>query len=633
MGSSVLFFPQENKAKDGFHSEEEKQSFLEQFRSPIGPGDHFLPSHRCRGCHGFDTLAHASLDANGVDINLFDDWRATMMANSARDPLWRAKVSHEMLVNPAHAVALQDKCTSCHAPLGKYNALFKGNPHFGLADIDNDTLGVDGVSCGGCHAIGDTPLGNMFSGNIPYDSTRKEYGPFTLPMIGPMQLYEGLIPTYSPHISESKVCSHCHTLITETADLLGNSTGGEFVEQATFHEWLNSGYSADNVTCQSCHMPEITSGVVIANEQLGLQPRSPFNQHQFAGANIFMLKLMKANRQSLNIPAENKNFDSTIVSTENLLKQKTANLDVTLDSITPDTAFIKVEVKNKAGHKLPSGYPSRRMVVQLFVTNNVGDTLFQSGRFNQDYTVTGENSPFEPHHQIINQANQNQIYEMVMGDVNSNFTTVLERAAVLLKDNRIPPEGFTTQHAAYDTAKISADALADLNFNRYNPTSQGSGRDFVFYHIPLNEATGTISIFTNLYYQAVPPKWTQEMFSLSSPQIDTFRNLFNAADQSPFLIGSDSLTGVNLVTVITRTNEKELRIWPNPSPEGYVWIDSPAKPVTQLRIFDSAGNLIQNLDFLKGQKAVKVNLPEEKGIYFLKIKTGKDVVLKRVVRN
>ena len=159
------------------------------------------------------------------------------------------------------------------------------------------------------------------------------------------------------------------------------------------------------------------------------------------------------------------------------------------------------------------------------------------------------------------------------------------------------------------------------------------GRDFVFYHIPLNEATGTISIFTNLYYQAVPPKWTQEMFSLSSPQIDTFRNLFNAADQSPFLIGSDSLTGVNLVTVITRTNEKELRIWPNPSPEGYVWIDSPAKPVTQLRIFDSAGNLIQNLDFLKGQKAVKVNLPEEKGIYFLKIKTGKDVVLKRVVRN
>ena len=38
-----------------------------------------------------------------------------MMANSARDPFWRAKVSHEILVNPAHSVGLQDKCTSCHA--------------------------------------------------------------------------------------------------------------------------------------------------------------------------------------------------------------------------------------------------------------------------------------------------------------------------------------------------------------------------------------------------------------------------------------------------------------------------------------------------------------------------------------
>ena len=39
--------------------------------------------------------------------------------------------------------------------------------------------------------------------------------------------------------------------------------------------------------------------------------------------------------------------------------------------------------------------------------------------------------------------------EMVLGDVNANVTTVLERAKNSLKDNRIPPVGFLTNHAVF----------------------------------------------------------------------------------------------------------------------------------------------------------------------------------------
>ena len=92
---------------------------------------------------------------------------------------------------------------------------------------------------------------------------------------------------------------------------------------------------------------------------------------------------------------------------------------------------------------------------------------------------------FEPHYNTINQPAQIQIYEMILGDENSDLTTVIERADHSLKDNRIPPEGFVTTFSSYDTIKIVGDALNDPDFNK-NGNNEGSGRDEVHYHIPLS---------------------------------------------------------------------------------------------------------------------------------------------------
>src|SRR5205085_12142536 len=94
---------QKNEAKP-FHTAQEKILFRHYLhggiRNPIDSGQYFLSSFSCKGCHGFDTMHHASVAEGGVDINLYDDWESSMMANSAKDPLWRAKVSHEILVDP-----------------------------------------------------------------------------------------------------------------------------------------------------------------------------------------------------------------------------------------------------------------------------------------------------------------------------------------------------------------------------------------------------------------------------------------------------------------------------------------------------------------------------------------------------
>ncbi|MDH3423007.1 MAG: hypothetical protein OEN00_08435, partial [Gemmatimonadota bacterium] len=53
---------------------------------PVAGEELFLTSDRCLACHkGVST-------STGVDVSIGYDWRASMMANSARDPYWQAAV-------------------------------------------------------------------------------------------------------------------------------------------------------------------------------------------------------------------------------------------------------------------------------------------------------------------------------------------------------------------------------------------------------------------------------------------------------------------------------------------------------------------------------------------------------------
>lgn len=614
-----------------FHSEEELRALQDGARSPLDSSEYFLGSVACRGCHGYDSTGLANVDENGNDINLYDDWQGTMMAFSAIDPLWRAKVSHEILVNPAHANELQTTCTKCHAPMGHFSAMFKGAQHYTIADLVGDTLGLNGVACGACHQIGpDNTFGLDFSGNLHYDTSRKAYGPFTNPDTGPMDLYVGLKPTYSPHISTSNTCAPCHTLITKTADLNGNSTGGTFVEQATFHEWKNSIYN-DTVPCQRCHMPQINDPVKLANGYLNLAPRTPFNLHKFMGGNSTMLKLIRDNRSALGVTTAAAYIDSSITATLDLLQNRTVNMQVRVDSLTTDTLYVSVKLENKAGHKFPSGYPSRRAFVQLAVTNG-SDTVFSSGILQPDGEIAGHDAVWEPHYNTITKPNQVQIYEMVMGDVNNNRTTVLERAAVALKDNRIPPKGFTTTHAAYDTVKIIAPATTDADFNR-NGSTQGTGIDVVHYHIPVNNAAGLLRVNAGLYYQSVPQRWLNEMFTLNSAPIDSFKTMFNAADKTPVLVAQGYVDSVVVISGIGKTAAEKWRIYPVPTADGKVFIQGEDNSaIKRVEVYTASGKLVQTNNFNTTQNTATILLPETAGIYWLKIYGRAGTTVKKVIR-
>ncbi len=110
------------------------------------------------------------------------------MANAAKDPFWRAKVSAEIAANPGLQAAIEDQCTTCHAPMGRTDALSNGATEYTIAEMEQDPLALDGVSCTVCHQIQPGNLGTeaSFSGGFQIEDGQTIFGPFENPLGWPM---------------------------------------------------------------------------------------------------------------------------------------------------------------------------------------------------------------------------------------------------------------------------------------------------------------------------------------------------------------------------------------------------------------------------------------------------------------
>lgn len=623
-----------------FHTEEELAAFGRGAGLATGSNTYFKGSGTCSGCHGHDPLAFAMVTQDGgEDVNVVDDWRSTMMANSAKDPFWRAKVSHEVLLDPTHQSELEDKCTSCHAPMGRHDKFLTGMGHYSMGELAQDMLGQDGVSCVACHIQSADSIGLHFSGNLRFDTLNHPlYGPFggpndSVPIFGaPMTAFVGYEPQYGAHINDAGLCAGCHTLQTDVVDLNGQPTGQVFTEQATYHEWLNSSFNTDEhpeegITCQGCHLPLIANdGVVLSANYMFLTPRSPFGRHHFSGANTFMLEMLKNNIGTLGLFANETQFDSTINRTERMLRSSLV-LDARMVSRDADTAFVDVTLLNTAGHKFPSGYPSRRAWVELVLTDEGGDTLFRSGGWNDTWEVIGHDTQWEPHYDVITQPDQAQIYEMVMADVNGDKTTVLGRSSVKLKDNRLVPLGFTVGHYSYDTSYIANVPVSDTDFNHDELGVEGSGSDIIHYHAPMGGYAGNVNVQVNVWYQSAPPKWMEEMFGEHTPEIDAFRDMYDAADNTPFLVKDTLFTDIS--TAVDDLAELGTLVRYDPSGDRII-VSGLDQRVIGIDVYDAAGRRVADRGTRNGTTSF-IPLRAVAGTYIVVVRTRDRSFVERVV--
>jgi hypothetical protein len=557
-----------------------------------------------------DETGLALVDKAGNDVSIFDDWQISMMGLSARDPFWRATMAHEVDQYPSAKQAIETTCLKCHSPLGSSEAKRTGQP-YSYAIMLGDSLGLDGVSCSSCHQQPAKDLGKNFSGNYTLDTNRIMFGHYPNPFKGPMQIYVGFEPEFSDHIYSSGVCAGCHTLITETLQPDGTPSGNYFVEQATYHEWLNSVYSAQGKECQSCHMPFIQDGVIIATDFAALEERTPFGLHQFFGANTAMLELMQANKETLNLPGgESGHAWSESIANNRISLSNAAELSVPSMYIVGDTMYVSVSVKNKAGHKLPSGYPSRLAWLQVTLKDELtGEALYANGTLDQNGHIEGRDYPFEPHHQVSRSADDVQIYEMVMSDAGGHLTTRLNAAFQPLKDNRLLPSGFKPDHPAYDTVAVWGDATQDEDYT----SESNKGLDRIEYRIPLGGRKGMANLSIALHYQTLPSRWMEDLFSNDDvPLVAQFKSMYEGYSRHNEIINELHIDNIDLGTTSTTPilSVSAFTIFPNPTTRARLQINlgEPYANVNGLRyqIIDmngrqlQAGPMQENIDLSPG---------------------------------
>ena len=503
----------------------------------------FATSDQCLACHnGLRTPA-------GEDVSIGASWRASMMANSSRDPYWQAGVRREVVDHPAAAEAIQDECAKCHMPMSRTEAHLNGDEGAVFTHLPvtgkggrSDLLAHDGVACSICHQITDQNLGTPASFTGGYvvagasgatsatgapGAARPMFGPFTIErgMTTIMRSATGFEPTEAQHVRQSELCATCHTLVTKALGSKGEVIG-ELPEQVPFLEWKHSAYAEEQRSCQSCHMPVVEEDTPIASV-LGA-PRKGFARHTFVGGNFFMQRMLNRYRKELGVLATAAEMDAGIGSTVANLQKSTAELSIVSAERVGTSLIADVQVRNLTGHKLPTGYPSRRVWLHVTVRDRAGRVIFESGAITPNGSITGNDNDadalaVEPHHSEIRAPDQVQIYESVMGDSSGRPTTGLLSAVRYLKDNRLVPRGFDRSTAGPQIAVVGA-AARDSDF--------GDGSDRVRYAIEVGQAAGPFHIDAELRFQVIAYRWAENLEPYKSEETTRFVGYYESMSSS-----------------------------------------------------------------------------------------------------
>jgi len=498
----------------------------------------FITSDRCQACH------NGLVTPRGEDVSIGADWRASMMANSARDPYWQASIRRETLARPMIAAPIEHECSACHMPMARYQAKAGGGKGRIFAHLPvapgagpEAALAVDGVSCSLCHQIRKDKLGEResFTAGFVVDTatprgSRRIFGPYDVDggRQRAMSSSSGFVPERADHVRSSELCASCHTLFTHAYDEQGRIVG-EFPEQVPYLEWKHSVY-AGKASCVSCHMPR-AEGAMPISSTLG-QPREEFARHVFRGGNFFLPKILNLNRDALGVAAEPLEMAAVSARTSEHLQTSSARLSVGGLRVEEDALYAEVSVANLAGHKLPSAYPSRRAWIHLAVVDSSGAVVFESGRLKADGSIAGnandeDASRFEPHYAEIRNPDEVQIYEPVLGAPGGKVTTVLLAATHYIKDNRILPLGFKKAGAPDDVA-VRGGAAQDEDFT--------DGSDRVHYVMPLGGATGPFTVRAELCYQPVSFRWARNVEDHPSDEAGRFASYYSALSTSSGIV-------------------------------------------------------------------------------------------------
>jgi len=459
-------------------------------------------------------------------VEPFRTWQGSMMAQSGRDPLWRAALA----IANQDATEAGETCLRCHMPRGWLQG--RSVPADGSAMTADDR---HGVQCGVCHRMVDPfadaenppedtailagladpvpVLGNAMFVIDPDDRMR---GPFDIVAdLGSDPHLPDRSTLVSPFHQSSDLCGTCHNLrnpvftynaMTDEYELNALDAPGDpalgFPEQSTYDEWAASAYASTGVfapefgfnkdvvsSCQDCHFPDVSG----RDASFGVT-RDDLPRHTMIGANTFIPDVLPQH------PAFGGEVNAAILqegighATDLLRKAATVSGELAGGTLT-------VRVTNQSGHKLPTGYPEgRRMWLHVRAFDGGRNVVFESGRYVfETATLTGHgadpNDPeYDPSLRVWEADHRMSPAVAAAAGLapDTRFHLVLNNVRAF--DNRIPPRGFTNAaYEAFDGEPVGQ-AYAD-----------GEHWDDVVYPV----GPGAVQAEVTLYYQTAAREYVE----------------------------------------------------------------------------------------------------------------------------
>lgn len=432
---------------------------------PLTVTHDFATPDTCAGCHA---------DYGDPASEPVRNWRASMMAQSGRDPITWAAIA----IANQDADGAGETCLRCHLPKGWLEGRSAAADGTLMTAADRE-----GVQCSVCHRMVDPaggpgapaedaeilaalsePVVELGGAMMVVDPLDRRRGPFDVVADLGSDPHIPAQTLVSPFHRSSEMCGVCHN-VRNTAFTRNDETGAYelnafgaagdpakgFPEQTTYDEWAASEYAASGVyapqfgrnldvvsTCQHCHMPRVTG-----RDARNAPVRDDLPLHEMVGANTFAPRIIPHH------PAFGPEVDAELmalgIERATDMLRRAASLELSLAD-----GVLAVRVTNQSGHKLPTGYPEgRRMWLEVRAFDAKRRIVFESGRYvHASATLTGHGaSPSDPEHDP-----HLHVWEAVQGidetvaaatglPAGKSFHLVLNN--VVLKDNRIPPRGFS----------------------------------------------------------------------------------------------------------------------------------------------------------------------------------------------
>ena len=459
------------------------------------------PPEACAICHGDYDPA----------VEPYFNWQGTLMAQASIDTIYLAN----MTIANQDAPDSGDMCLRCHFPRGWLQG--RSVPTDGSAMLEADKAGV---SCDFCHRLLDPiyeagvspgidfdiledlsfPTFEFGNGMYTIDPTGARRGPF----IGADTGHPVLV---SPFHREAALCGTCHDVSNPAFEKDGNggyapnaldTTATDFSAntllpvERTYSEWLHSTYNTPEgvyapefggnqamvATCQDCHMRDVTG------QGCNMDPpvRDDLPLHDITGGSTWLPTiLMQTHPEKVNAAALTAGIERSRYMLQN----------AAILAASQDGDDLEVTVTNNTGHKLPTGYPEGRRIwlnIQFY---------------DASMNLISESGAYDPNTGVLDHDEHVKIYEVepaidetVSGitgvPVGKSFHFVLNSTVV--KDNRIPPRGFTN-------AAFANFGGSPINYS-YDDDQYWDDTE---YSVPL----GATSAQVTLYYQSTSKEFIE----------------------------------------------------------------------------------------------------------------------------